>query len=150
MPRVAWSRLLVASVALVALTVVSCFDEASECSTCPAVNSARILVAVTRDGLIDSVHVRVDGGPQVTVRRDRSHAFENLSAGTHDVTVVRWFFIDEILSFRTTSLQILLDRGESRSITFHNDLPLVSWAPMPEVDPAPGRRRHAPIALRAG
>jgi len=147
MPRVAWSRLLVAPVALVALTVVSCFDEASDCPTCPPVDSGRIVVGVTTDGLVDSVHVRVDGGPQVTVIKGRSRALENLTAGAHDVTVVRWFSIDQIVTFRTTALEIRLERGETRTITFHNDLPLVSWAPMPD---APGRRGHDPIALRVG
>lgn len=150
MPRVAWRHLLAAPIALVALTVVSCFDQPSECPTCPAADSGRIVVAVTPDGLVDSVHVRVDGGPQVTVIKSRSHTFENLSAGAHDVTVIRWFYIDQVLTFRTSSLQILLDRGESRNITFHNNLPLVSWAPMPEVGPAPGRGGHDPIALRVG
>ena len=150
MPRVAWSRLLVAPVVLVALTVVSCFDEASECPTCPAVNSGRIVVGVTSDGLVDSVHVRVDGGSQVTVIKGRSRAFENLSAGAHDVTVVRWFNIDQVLTFKSSALQIRLERGESRSITFHNDLPLVSWAPMPEPGHAPGRRGHDSIAFRVG
>ena len=150
MPRVAWSHLLVAPIALVALTVVSCFDEASECPTCPAVDSGRIVVGVPRHGLVDSVHVRVDGGPQVTVIKDRSHTFENLSAGAHDVTIIRWFYIDQVLTFRTSSLEVRLERGESRTITFHNDLPLVSWVSMPEVGPAPERRGHDPIALRVG
>jgi hypothetical protein len=150
MPRLAWSRLLVAPVALVALTVVSCFDEASECPTCPAVDSGRIVVEVKPDGLVDSVHVRVDGGPQVTVIKGRSHAFGNLSPGPHEVTIIRWFYIDQVLTSRTSALQIRLERGESRSITFHNDLPLVSWAPMPERGHGPGRRGHDPIAIRVG
>jgi hypothetical protein len=150
MPRVAWSHLLVAPIALVALTLVSCFDNPGECPACPAVDSGRIVVEVPRDGLVDSAHVRVDGDPPVTVRRDRDHAFENLSAGTHDVTVIRWFSIDQILTSRTSSLQIRLDRGETRTISFHNDFPRVTWAPIPEVGPATRRRGHGPIALRVG
>jgi hypothetical protein len=150
MPRVAWNPLLVVPIALVALTVVSCFDEPSDCPTCPALDSARISVGVTQNGQVDSVHVRIDGGPKVTVTKGTSHTFGNLSAGTHEVSIIRWFNIDQILTFRSSILQIRLDRGESRTITFHNDLPLVSWAPMPVVGPAPGRRGHDPIALRVG
>jgi len=152
MPRVAWSRLLVAPIALVALTIVSCFDAPGECPTCPAADSGRLVVEVKPNGLVDSVHVRVDGRPQVTVIKGRSRTIENLSAGTHDVTIVRWFYIDQILTFRTSSLQISLERGESRSITFHNDLPLVTWAPMPEWLLAPdvaGSARSYPGWARA-
>ena len=132
MPRVAWRHLLVAPTALAALTIVSCFHEAGECPTCPALDSGRIVVRVPKAGRVDSIHVRLDGGPRVTVRRDRSHAFENLTAGTHEVDITRWFIIDFILTSRTSSLRIKLDRGESRAIDFHNDFPVVTWAPMPE------------------
>ncbi len=155
MPRVAWSRLLVAPIALVALALVSCFQDVGKCPTCPAANSGRIEVLVRQNGLVDSVQVTLDGGSQVTVRRDRRgdrrHAYEGLSVGTHDVTITRWFKnIDEVVSSRSSSIQIKLDRGETRTIVFHNDFPLVTWAPMREAGPAIGSLEYGPIAPRVG
>ncbi|MGH7731838.1 MAG: hypothetical protein ACRENJ_11385 [Candidatus Eiseniibacteriota bacterium] len=140
MPRAAWSRLLVVPLALAALGLVSCFDEAGDCPTCPGLNSGRINVVVSQTGLVDSVHVRLDGGPQVTVRRNQTLTFEGLSQGAHDVTLTRWFFTNDVVNSRTSSFEILLDRGESRTVVFHNDFPLVSWAPPPGMEPAGGRR----------
>lgn len=129
MPRVAWSRLPVALVIFAALGLVSCFQDVGDCPTCPDVNGASIEVDVPQVGLLDSVQARVDGGAQVSVRRNRRYAFENLSAGTHEVTLVRWFTIDGLVTSRPSVLRIELDRGETRVIIFHNDFPLVVWAP---------------------
>lgn len=144
MPR-AWRRLPVALVLAAALGQVSCFHDATDCPTCPGVNSARIEVAVPQLGTLDSVQARVDGGAQVTVRRNRRHAFENLSAGTHEVTLVRWFTIDGGVSSRAAVLRIRLDRGETRRIVFHNDFPLVAW-----VSPAALPRAAAARRARIG
>lgn len=144
MPRVAWSRLVIA---LIALPLVSCFEDAGDCPTCPPLDGGRIEVLVPQAGLVDSIHVRLDGGSQVTVRRNRRHAFEGLSEGTHEVTVTRWFYILEVLSSQTSTLQIQLARGETRTVVFHADFPRVTWAPKRDTGPGDGR---GPNVSRAG
>jgi hypothetical protein len=150
MLRTAWSRLTVALIALCALALVSCFHDVGECPTCPGVNSGSIEVAVPQFGLVDSVQVRMDGGGQVSVQRNRRYAFVDLSAATHEVTLLRWFSIDGSVTSRASLLRIKLDRGERRVIVFHNDFPLVTWAPTY----GPGRpdrhRARAPIVPRMG
>ena len=154
MPRVAWSRLLVAPIALVALALVSCFSDVGKCPTCPATNSGRIEVLLSKSGLVDSVYVTLDGGTQDTLykdrRSDRRLAYDDLSVGTHKVTITRWFFSEDLVSSRTSSLQIRLERGETRVILFHNDFPLVSSAPMPDEGQAIRRRAYVSIAPRVG
>lgn len=147
MPRVAWNHLVIA---LIALPLVSCFQDVGECPTCPGVNSGRIEVRVPQTGLIDSIYVWLNSSSRVIVRRNRSHTFENLSSGTHDVAITRWFYIDEALTSRSSSLQVRLDRGEARVIKFHNDFPLVAWTPTPDAAPIAGRREHRPNAQRTG
>ena len=142
MPRFA---LVLPAITLLALTTVSCFDDATDCPSCPDPNSASIEVQVSQRGLVDSVHVRVDGGPRVTVRRNRNYAFANLSAGTHVVATTRWFFAEEVVSSRSATLEIQLERGETRRILFHNDFPLIAGA----APRAPGSPRRPP-AFRAG
>ena len=144
MPRVTWSRLtVIAVVTMGVLGLSSCFHDVGDCPTCPGVNSGSIEIQVPQFGLLDSVHVQVDGGALVTVKRNRTHAFQNLSAGTHEVTLVRWISTDNGAS-RASTLFIRLDRGEKRYILFHNDFPLVAWAPSAD----PGWR--APLAPRMG
>lgn len=153
MSRAARSRLIVAPVAvaaIAALGLVSCFHDVGDCPTCPGVNSSTIEVSVPQFGLLDSVQVRVDGGAQLTVRRNRREAFRNLSRGTHEVTLVRWFSIDGAVTSRPSTLWITLDRGETRVILFHNDFPLVAWAPASDPPRAEGERMRAPIAHRMG
>jgi hypothetical protein len=137
-------------IALLALPLVSCFTDVGDCPTCPGDNSASIDVLVTQTGLVDSIHVSMDGGSQVTVRRNRRHVFENLSRGTHQVTITRWFFLNEILSSRTSSLQIRLEPGESRTIVFHNDFPLVAWGPAPAAKRLAGLPVRPPATTRVG
>lgn len=131
MSRLTWSRLTVLLVALGALALGSCLQDLNECTTCPGINSSRIELQVPQFGLLDSVQFQVDGSALVSVKRNRSYAFENLSAGTREVTVIRWLSTDGGLS-RTSTLYIQLDRGETRIILFHNDFPLVTWAPAPD------------------
>jgi hypothetical protein len=150
MPRTAWSRLTLALIALGALALVSCFHDVGDCPTCPGVNSSTIEVDVPLAGLLDSVHVSVDGGAQVSVRRNRRQTFANLSRGTHEVTLVRWFSIDGNVTSRSSSLRIELERGETRVIIFHNDFPLIAWAPVADPDRADGPRARAPIAPGMG
>ena len=144
MPRTARSHLALVLIALLSLSLASCLHDVGDCPTCPGVNSARLEVEVTKKGLVDSVHVGVDGGPQVTVKRGRRHTFANLSAGTHEVAITRWFSTEGIVRSRSSSVRVELARGEARSITFHNDFPLITWAP------APGERRPGPAAIRKG
>ncbi len=150
MPRVAWSRLSVALIAVSALALVSCFQDVGECPTCPGVNSGSIEVLVPQSGLLDSVHVRINGGAQVSVRRNRRHAFGDLSAGTHEVTLVRWTSPDGVITSSPSTLRIVLGRGETRVILFHNDFPLVAWAPASDPVRTEGLRARAPIAPRMG
>lgn len=144
MPRVTWSRLTVlAVVAIGALGLASCFHDVGDCPTCPGLISSSIEIQVPQFGLLDSVHVSVDGSDEVTVKRNRTYTFRDLTAGTHEVTLVRWISTDNGAS-RTSTLFIQLDRGEKRFIIFHNDFPLVAWAPSAD----PGWR--APLAPRMG
>lgn len=144
MPRVTWSRLSLIPAAIGVLALASCFQDVGECPTCPGVNSSRIDVLVPQFGLLDSVQVRVDGGAQVTVKRNKRHAFENLSAGTREVTLVRWLIENGGITSKPSTLFIQLDRGETRTILFHNDFPLVAWAP------ASDPRARARLASRMG
>lgn len=141
MSRAAWSRLTIALIALGALAVVSCFQDVGDCPTCPAIDSGRIAVQVPPFGLLDSVQVAMDGGPLVNVPRNRRLTFTHLRAGTHEVTLVRWFSIDGTVTSRPSTLRIKLDRGESRVIEFHNDFPVVGWAPAADPD-----RTHGSLA----
>lgn len=144
MPRITRSHLALVPIALLSLSLASCFQNAGDCPTCPAPNSARLEAQVPKTGQVDSVHVAVDAGAQVTVKRDRRHTFANLSAGTHRVDITHYYSSDGIVSSRSATVRIELARGEARTITFHNDFPLITWAPMP------GERRHEPVAIRKG
>lgn len=123
--------------ALATVPLASCLHERGTCSTCPAERSARIQVNVPartappNEVGMDSVTVQVVGAPLLSVRQGRSGVIENLARGTHDVTVVRWFSVDNVPSSKTTQLQIVLLRAEKRTIVFHNDFPLVVWSPVP-------------------
>ena len=140
MPRIAWSRLVVL---LLALPFASCIgDETSECPTCPPENSGRLAIFVPQTGLVDSVHISVDGGARVTVKRNVRYTFENLARGDHAVSTVRWFSTEGVPFPRGEDFTIRLERGETRTIVFQNDFPLISWMPRPA---AP----HA-VAPRAG
>ena len=143
MPRRFRNRLLVAPILLLALGLASCFDDVGDCPTCPAVNGARIDILMPQFGAVDSIHATLDGGARVTVRRNQRFSFQNLSAGTHAVTITRWFYIDQVLTSRTQTLQIVLARGETRTIVFHNDFPLVTWADPPGASPAVARHARS-------
>jgi len=142
MPRIVWRPLIAA---LVAIPLASCFYDSTDCPTCPPENSSRIEVLVKQNGLVDSVQAQVDGGAPVKVRRnrleDRRYTFDGLNAGTHSVTVTRWFFADDLVTSRTSTFQIVLSRGEARTIVFHNDFPLIAGSP----EPAPRAVAHAPV-----
>jgi len=150
MSRLTRSRLLAALLVFAALGVVSCFQDLGDCPTCPPVDSGRSDVIVPKAGLVDSIHVRLDGGTQVTVRRGFGLSYTGLSVGDHEVTITRWFFIEGLLTSRTSSLRVRLGRGESRTIIFHNDFPLVAGGPAPDADRARGSRHPGPIARRLG
>ena len=144
MPRVTWSRLTLIPAAIGVLALASCLQDVGECPTCPGVNSGSIEVQVPQFGLLDSVQAQVNGGAQVTVKRNQRYAFENLRAGTHEVTLVRWLIENGSVTSRSSTLFIQLDRGETRTILFHNDFPLVAWAP------ASDPRARARLAPRMG
>jgi hypothetical protein len=127
-------------IALLALPLASCFSDVSECPTCPGDNSASLVVVVPQVGLVDSVHVQVDGGTQVTVRRKGNRHFQDLAAGTHEVTFTQWTFINDLLASRTATFRITLEPGETRTVLFHNDYPLITWAPLP-------RRAGTPVRV---
>ncbi len=147
MPSPARRPLVLACAGLLALGLVSCFHDVGDCPTCPQPRSSSLDVVVSKNGLVDSVHVAVDGGAQVTVRRDRRHTFAGLSRGDHDVLVTRWFFIDGLLSSRTSTVRVRLERGEARTLVFHNDFPLIAAAPAPPATTA-GRGRPPLATLR--
>jgi hypothetical protein len=138
MPRAAMA---VPFIALLALTLTSCFDDVNDCGTCPPVHSGVIKIAVTPNGLVDSVQVRMDGGAQVTIKRNHEADFTSLSTGTHQVQTVRWFNEFGIPNSRSQTIHIQLAQGETRTIQFHNDFPLVTWAGTPRFRAPAG---HAP------
>ncbi len=137
MPRIAWSRLVIL---LLALPLASCSNDEGTCPTCPPDNSGRIEVVLALNGEADSLHVNVDGGDSLTVRRGRRVSFEGLSAGAHSVKVRRYFEAFDFVTSRASSVEIRLEQGEARVIVFHNDFPLVADASVPG---------HAPAALAA-
>ena len=145
MPRFAWG---LAFTLLFVLPLVSCIDDVPECPTCPATNGGTIEVRVDQNGLVDSAYVRVDGGSRVTLRRNQAHTFTNLNRGTHTVETTRWFSSEGVPSSRNQTFQIVLDRGERRTVVFHNDFPLITWARPTPGSGEPGWRRFH--VLRAG
>ena len=144
MPRVTWSRLTIIPVAIGVMALASCLQDVSECPTCPALNSGSISIQVPGHGVLDSVQIGMDGSAPVTVKRNRRYTFVNLSAGTHEVTLVRWLIENGGVTSRPSTLFIQLDRGESRTILFHNDFPLIAWTP------ASDPRARARLAPRMG
>ena len=139
MPRIAWNRLIVL---LFALPLASCIGgETSKCSTCPRENSARIVVfaqplRLSNGGVdtlrLDSILVRVDGGPRVRVLPgQRVTCGTDLVPGIHGVNLVRWFLHNGLPEARTTDVQVSIERGETRTIVFQHDFPLISWQPLP-------------------
>ncbi|HKQ56350.1 MAG TPA: hypothetical protein VJY35_00665 [Candidatus Eisenbacteria bacterium] len=124
MSRTAWSRL---AILLVCLPIASCIGDDPKCTTCPPENSAKVDVVVTQFGLVDSVHISIDGGATQTVKRGRRGTIADLSPGVHSVATVRYFSSEGLVFPRSETFQIKLARGESRTIVFHNDYPLVAW-----------------------
>jgi len=141
MKRIAWSLPVIA---VLGLLLVSCFDDVGDCPSCPPQNSAVLRISVAQNGLVDSVQIRLDGGSQVTVRRKGEHRFESLGAGTHVVETTRWFNDFGIPSSRAETIRIELHRGETRTIAFHNDFPLITW-----LETVAGDRAAAPRAFHA-
>jgi len=139
MSRIAWSLPIAA---VLALTLVSCFSDVGDCPTCPHENSATLKISVSPNGLVDSVFARVDGGAQVTVHRKGQAVFNALSAGTHVVETTRWFNNFGIPVPRAETFTIEMARGETRTIAFHNDFPLITWR-------EPGSRDRAAEARHA-
>jgi hypothetical protein len=140
MPRRFRNALLAVPIVLLALGLASCFDDAGDCPTCPAVDGGRIDVLLPQNGAVDSIHTTIDHGPRFTVRRGQRFSYPNLKAGSHEVTITRWFYIDQVLTSKSSTLVIMLARGETRTIVFHNDFPLVAWADPPGASPGVARR----------
>jgi len=138
MPRITWSCLLLL---VLALPLASCFTNPSTCPTCPAEQSGRIEFVARPVRLpggssfdtlrLDSVHVSVDGGARVTALPGQRLTFDGLDSGAHDVKIVRWILHNSLPESPTSNLRIELARGETRTIVFHGDFPLVSWSPPP-------------------
>jgi hypothetical protein len=124
MSRTAWTRL---AILLVCVPVASCIGDEPKCTTCPPDNSAKVDVVVTPLGLVDSVHVAMDGGAIRTVQRGQRVTIPDLSPGLHTVATTRYFSTEGLVLPRSETFRIRLARGESRTIVFHNDFPLVSW-----------------------
>jgi len=140
MPRTTWSLPLVA---VLGLTLVSCFDDVKDCSTCPPVDSASIGLVLPATFDVDSVYVGLDGPPRFRLLRGRSGGFTNLSAGTHTLNSV--IFRQDVSGLTValpSTISIVLVRGESRVVVFHHDFPVVVWAP-PPVSPADVRMAAA-------
>lgn len=145
MPRLAWSRLLIL---LLALPLASCFDGEATCPTCPPDNSGRIDVPLPQNGEADSLHVFLDGGARVTVRRGGRASFQGLSSGAHSVEVVRWFEDFGLITTRSSVVEVRLEPGEARVIVLHNDFPLIADTSLP--GHAPASRADWPAPRRVG
>ena len=136
MPRLAWSLPIIA---VLALTLVSCFDDVKDCPTCPPVKSGRIEVFLPGTFDIDSVRVGIDAPPQYRLRRGETGSFASLSAGTHTLnSIIYRQDINGLLQTTTSTISVELDRGETRTVVFHHDFPVVVWAP-PPAGPADAR-----------
>jgi hypothetical protein len=128
MPRATWARLLLL---LLVVPLASCFDADETCPVCPPEDSSRIDVVVPADSEVDSIHVNVDGLPRATVRRGQRIAFPGLPRGLHTVATVRWYESFGLVTSRSSSMQIQLERGETRVLIFHNDFPRVAGGHAP-------------------
>lgn len=138
MPRVAWSCLVVL---LFALPLASCFDQETSCPTCPAEASARIAVRLPLGAEADSLHVWMDSGDSTTVKRGGFATYTKLLPGVYTLTTSRWYFKDFVLSVKTASVQVKVQAGEYRVITFQSDFPIITDATI---------RRRAPLPLAGG
>jgi hypothetical protein len=141
MSRLAWIRL---AIVLIALPLASCFNDEGTCPTCPPDNSGRIDVLLAQDGDADSLHVTMDGGQRITLKRGKRISYTQLSAGTHSFVLVRWFEDFGLITTRTTTVDVKLAPGEARVILMHNDFPLVVDAFRPGRAPLPLAARPAP------
>jgi len=133
MSRVPWSLVVVA---LLALPLVSCFNDVGDCLTCPPENSGKIGILVPNTLDLDSVRVGLNGPPILLVRRGQEREFVDLPQGTHTMNAVTYRAdVNGVAQSRSATLSIVLLRGESRVVIFHHDFPVVAWAP-PTVGPA--------------
>ena len=124
MSRTTWTRL---AILLVCLPIASCIGDEPKCTTCPPESSARLDIVVTPFGLVDSVHIAIDGGANRTVKRGQRGTIPDLSPGVHAVATTRFFSFEGAVLPRSETFQVKLARGEARTIVFHNDFPLVTW-----------------------
>ena len=124
MPRFAWCRL---TILLLALPLVSCLDDSS-CPTCPPERSASIIVWVVPIFDADSVHVSLDDGPTYSVARSDSLRLGTLLQGRH---TLKSRVSHQDLTSASSVVDILLERGETRTVVFHHDFPAVVMAPEP-------------------
>jgi hypothetical protein len=122
-----------AALAFLALLLASCASDELDCPTCPPETSGRITVWATFD--VDSARVSMDGSPNVTVVNDEMRLFSGLTEGTHTLNA-RLYHSDlfGVVTTRDVTLQIVLARGEAKTVVFHHDFAGVVVR-MPEEDP---------------
>lgn len=113
-------RAVCAALAALALSLASCASEEIDCPTCPPANSGRITVWATLD--VDSARVSINGSPSVTVENKGMRLFGGLAAGTHTMNA-RLYHSDlsGFVTFKDVTLQIVLARGEAKTVAFHHD-----------------------------
>lgn len=113
-------RVLRAALAACALSLASCASDELDCPTCPPENSGRITVWATLD--VDSARVSIDGSPNVTVENDEMRLFDGLAAGTHTMNARLYHSdLNGVVTFKDVTLQIVLARGEAKTVAFHHD-----------------------------
>ena len=140
MPRVRWSPLVLA---LLALPLVSCFQDVGDCPTCPPENSGSIGFVLPGTFDLDSVRVGLNGPPEFLLKRGQGGRFADLRKGTYTINATLYRSdANSIVSSRSATLSVVLDRGESRTVVFHHDFPVIVWAP-PAVSPADVRMAAA-------
>lgn len=120
---------------LFVLMIPSCASKKVDCPTCPPENSAKLLMVTVPTEFsktvdFDSLHVRLDGGAPVTFRRGTNGRFTELSAGTHSLSATIYRKdIDLNVLTSVVSFEVVLQRGESRAIYFHHNVPVVVLGP---------------------
>jgi len=96
----------------------------------------------------DSLHVWMDDGDSVTVKRGGFATYGKLFPGVYTLTVSRWYFKQFVLFVKTQSVQVEVQAGEYRVVTFQNDFPIITDATIQRRAPLPLAGR--PTRLRVG
>jgi hypothetical protein len=124
MSRLAW---ILPIAAVLALTLVSCFDDVGDALPRRAVAPSRRRGSERAGGL----GPREAWTPAPVIDQAQGGSASSRGAGTHAVETTRFLNDQGIVSSRAETINLHLERGESRTILFHNDFPLITWIVRP-------------------